>query len=215
MRLKGLPYHCWSQNIILSLANSIGQPIKLDDITTAQRILTYARVLVNIDLSKPRPSAILVDLQGERELEIEVSYENCPYPTCYKVGQSHQAYPFSNQSGHTNQGLVPIDLSIPQTSDPAIPGQHIKTPPSTISPALNQLLNDPLNNPKITNHILDLTSTPSLNALPTNLNPETHKLARLGQASIASPAPPQHQPLTSSSTFAPSQTSLKPPKTLP
>ncbi|KAJ8627657.1 hypothetical protein MRB53_020964 [Persea americana] len=62
IRLAGLPYHCWSKHILFSLASSIGQPIKLDDITTAQRILTYARVLVNIDLSKLKPPIILVDL---------------------------------------------------------------------------------------------------------------------------------------------------------
>lgn len=82
IRPSGLPYHCWSQNIILSLANTIGHPIKLDNITMAQRILTYAKVLVNIDLSKPKPSSILVNLQGEGELEISVEYEHCPCSQC-------------------------------------------------------------------------------------------------------------------------------------
>lgn len=62
IRLAGLLDHCGSQHILFSLASSIGQPIKLDNITTAQRILTYARVLVHIDLSKPKPPVILVDL---------------------------------------------------------------------------------------------------------------------------------------------------------
>lgn len=52
----------------LPLASPIGQPIKLDEIISTQRILTNARGLVNIDLSKLKPNTILVELEGEKEL---------------------------------------------------------------------------------------------------------------------------------------------------
>ena len=33
IRLKGIPCHCWSSNILFSVASSVGTPIILDDIT--------------------------------------------------------------------------------------------------------------------------------------------------------------------------------------
>eukprot|EP00268_Persea_americana_P001034 TRINITY_DN103089_c0_g1_i1.p1 TRINITY_DN103089_c0_g1~~TRINITY_DN103089_c0_g1_i1.p1 ORF type:complete len:201 (+),score=19.25 TRINITY_DN103089_c0_g1_i1:51-653(+) len=97
IRLTGLPYHCWSQNIIFSIANSIGHPIKLDNITMAQKILTFSRVLVNIDLSKPKPPSILVNLQVEGELEISVEYEHCPCSLCLSLGHSQLTCPLSSK----------------------------------------------------------------------------------------------------------------------
>ncbi|KAJ8628514.1 hypothetical protein MRB53_021821 [Persea americana] len=33
IRLKGIPFHCWSGDILLSIAASIGKPLQLDEIT--------------------------------------------------------------------------------------------------------------------------------------------------------------------------------------
>ena len=44
---------------------SIGKPLRPDNITASQRILSYARVLVNLDVSKPSPSSITVELEGD------------------------------------------------------------------------------------------------------------------------------------------------------
>lgn len=94
IRFMGLPYHCWSKDILYSLANSIGKPIKLTDITSSQRSLTYARLLVNIDLSKPRSHSILVNLEGEKELEIQVVHKNSPCSNCVAFGHSISTCPF-------------------------------------------------------------------------------------------------------------------------
>lgn len=83
IRLRGIPYHCWSSNILFSIASSVGLPLKLDDITAGQKILTFARILVNLDLSKPRPQSILVDLEGEFEITVSISYENVPCSACF------------------------------------------------------------------------------------------------------------------------------------
>ncbi|XXG79493.1 hypothetical protein AAC387_Pa09g0544 [Persea americana] len=128
VRFSGLSYHFRSQHIIFSLANSIGQPIKLDDITYSQRILTFARVLVNVDLSKPKPQSILVDLQGERELKIVVSFENYPCSVCYQIGHYHQSCPSATQPGK------------PASPDPTlskpVPITQATQPPPSLSPTL-------------------------------------------------------------------------------
>lgn len=52
IRLKGIPYQCWSGDILLSIAGSIGKALRLDETTAAQRILSHARVLVDLDVTK-------------------------------------------------------------------------------------------------------------------------------------------------------------------
>lgn len=81
-----MPYHCWSQHNLLSIASSIGPPIRLDDNTAGQRIISYARILVNLDLSKPRPNNVLVELEGEGEIALDVYYENIPCSNCLLTG---------------------------------------------------------------------------------------------------------------------------------
>lgn len=88
IRLHGIPYHCWSSNILLSLASSIGRPLKLDEITASQRILTYANILVNLDLPKPKPHQIKVDLEGESEVFLSIAYENPPCAKCFSTGHT-------------------------------------------------------------------------------------------------------------------------------
>lgn len=64
IRLKGILYHCWSSDILLSIAGSIGKPLRLEETTTLQRMLSYARVLVSLDVAKSYPRLLLVELEG-------------------------------------------------------------------------------------------------------------------------------------------------------
>ncbi|KAJ8629837.1 hypothetical protein MRB53_023160 [Persea americana] len=65
IRLKGIPFHCRSSDILLLIARYIGKPLHLDETTASQWILSYAWVLVNLDMSNPYPHSISVDLEGD------------------------------------------------------------------------------------------------------------------------------------------------------
>lgn len=78
IRLRGIPYHYQSNDILLSIASSIGKPLPLDETIASQRILSYAGVLVNLDVTMTNPKFISVDLEGEAMVEVEVQYENIP-----------------------------------------------------------------------------------------------------------------------------------------
>ena len=41
IRLRGIPYHCWSSDILLSIAASVGKPLRLDEITAKQRMFSF------------------------------------------------------------------------------------------------------------------------------------------------------------------------------
>eukprot|EP00268_Persea_americana_P013385 TRINITY_DN15864_c0_g1_i2.p1 TRINITY_DN15864_c0_g1~~TRINITY_DN15864_c0_g1_i2.p1 ORF type:complete len:225 (+),score=34.96 TRINITY_DN15864_c0_g1_i2:865-1539(+) len=119
IRLKGIPYHCWSSDILLSIPSSIGKPLRLDETTASQRILSYARVLVNLDVAKPSPNSISVHLEGEgvAVVEVDVQYENIPCSECLFAGHLTAGCPYA-----VKPGLLKLPAKVIQTENP---------PPST------------------------------------------------------------------------------------
>ncbi|KAJ6372110.1 hypothetical protein OIU76_026576 [Salix suchowensis] len=52
VKLPNLPLSCWSENRLSKIASVIGNPIQCDMLTSSMTRLSYARVLVEIDLRK-------------------------------------------------------------------------------------------------------------------------------------------------------------------
>ncbi|KAJ6365131.1 hypothetical protein OIU76_029994 [Salix suchowensis] len=52
VKLPNLPLRCWSENCLSKIASVIGNPIQCDMLTSSMTRLSYARVLVEIDLRK-------------------------------------------------------------------------------------------------------------------------------------------------------------------
>lgn len=108
IRISRIPYHYWSSNILRSIASAIGHPIKLDDISASQKILTYARILVNLDLSKHKPSEIRVKLEGESEFLLFISYEYLPCPKC--LSPSHPESLCNSSKTPSNSNTIPPEI---------------------------------------------------------------------------------------------------------
>ena len=79
---KGIPYHCWSRDILISIVGTIGKPLRLDEIIASQRMLSFARVLVSLNVANVCPSSIIVELEGDGKVEGEVHYENVMCLAC-------------------------------------------------------------------------------------------------------------------------------------
>lgn len=75
---------------MLSLTSSIGSPLRLDDTTASQKLLTYARILINLDLSKEKPTKIKVNLEGDSRALLSISYENFPCSNCLSARHSEK-----------------------------------------------------------------------------------------------------------------------------
>lgn len=76
--LRNIPYHLWCKQILFSLARTIGKPIRMDEFTASQKLLSYARILVEVDLSKPLPNCIRMDLEETKPVAINIEFENLP-----------------------------------------------------------------------------------------------------------------------------------------
>ncbi|KAJ8619334.1 hypothetical protein MRB53_027863 [Persea americana] len=67
IRLRGIPYHCWSSDILLSIAASVGKPLRLDEITAKQRMFSFQESSSSFrglpqEAKLPEPSGILRNL---------------------------------------------------------------------------------------------------------------------------------------------------------
>lgn len=75
IRLPNLPLTCWSGDSLSRIASVIGKPLCADECTSQQKKISYARLLVEIDITKPL--IYKVQIEGENGLRIDqkVYYE--------------------------------------------------------------------------------------------------------------------------------------------
>lgn len=81
VRLHGLPQEYWRPRIFFAIANSVGTPICTDSASTKPMIDRtfgqYARVLVDMDITKDLRYNVLVERKGYAFF-VELEYENLP-----------------------------------------------------------------------------------------------------------------------------------------
>lgn len=84
IRLKNLPLDLWSAPAISAIASSIGNPLHVDQRTENTRMISFARVCVEIQVNRPRISTVEVNVDGVIR-PIAVDYEWRPLE-CSKCG---------------------------------------------------------------------------------------------------------------------------------
>ncbi|XXG57223.1 hypothetical protein AAC387_Pa03g4436 [Persea americana] len=117
IRLRGIPYHCWSSDILLSIAASIGKPLRLDETTAKQRMLSFARVQVLLDVARANPRLLIVELEGEDSVTVEVQYERFPCSECLLDGHQSSKCPFSSKSGLVKTPTIDPVLIVPTSQE--------------------------------------------------------------------------------------------------
>ncbi|KAL3740394.1 hypothetical protein ACJRO7_021643 [Eucalyptus globulus] len=84
IRLKNLPLDLWSAPTISVIASSVGKPLHVDQRTEGTRMISFARVCVEIQANRPRVSTVEVNVDGVTR-SIAVNYEWRPLE-CSKCG---------------------------------------------------------------------------------------------------------------------------------
>jgi len=116
VRFPNLPLKCWSSICLSKIASMFGNPIQCDAPTTSMTRLSYARVLIEVDLLLDLPTSINIVLTNGSSLSQQVMYESLPHlckqcrvlrhtvSTCNKgtghrrKKRSHEAFIHSNYS---------------------------------------------------------------------------------------------------------------------
>jgi hypothetical protein len=78
IRFPNLPLKCWSPTCLSKIASVIGKPIHYDMLTTLMSRLSYARVLIEVDLLVDLPNSINFVLPNGMLLLQLVVYKSIP-----------------------------------------------------------------------------------------------------------------------------------------
>ena len=78
VKFPNLPLKCWTLRCLSKLASVLGKPIQCDKLTSTKERLSYARVLVEVDLLADLRSSKNVVLPNESPLIQRVIYETLP-----------------------------------------------------------------------------------------------------------------------------------------
>lgn len=88
VRLPKLPLTYWSGDSLSRIGSILGKPICADDCTSEQKRISYARLLIEVDITKPLTYKIQIEGEQGRMIEQQVYYEWVPMfcHKCHKVG---------------------------------------------------------------------------------------------------------------------------------
>ncbi|KAJ8640538.1 hypothetical protein MRB53_017232 [Persea americana] len=92
------------------------KPLRLDDTTVLQRMLSYNRVLLNLDVAKSSPRSLTVELEGDEIVEVQVQYENIPCSECLSAGHLSINCPFRVKPSLLTTPVQAALLNTPTTS---------------------------------------------------------------------------------------------------
>ncbi|CAI0431003.1 unnamed protein product [Linum tenue] len=111
VQLPALKIHFYHKEVLNSIGNLIGRTIKLDYHTLNQQRAKFARIAVEVDLSKPLVPRIYLDEEWQK-----VEYENLPAVCfeCGRIGHSGSKCPLLHQS--MSEGQVTVVGVTPEKS---------------------------------------------------------------------------------------------------
>lgn len=78
VKLPNLPLKCWSPRCLAKIASKLGTPIQSDQLTFNMTRISYARVLVELNLLADLKSSIVINLPNGSTLNQPVIYETLP-----------------------------------------------------------------------------------------------------------------------------------------
>ncbi|XP_019232866.1 PREDICTED: uncharacterized protein LOC109213514 [Nicotiana attenuata] len=90
VKLPNLHLNCWGADSLSRIGSGLGTPIYADECTTKVERISYARILVEMDITRPLPMKITVKDPNGRKFEQAVTYDWKPVycSTCLQLGHN-------------------------------------------------------------------------------------------------------------------------------
>ncbi|KAK4723266.1 hypothetical protein R3W88_026045 [Solanum pinnatisectum] len=90
VKLPNLPLNCWNSVVLSKIGSSLGKPLYADGCTTQTSRISFAKILVEVDVTRPLAKVIKILDPKERIVEQKVWYEWKPMfcHKCLQVGHS-------------------------------------------------------------------------------------------------------------------------------
>ncbi|XP_015170646.1 uncharacterized protein [Solanum tuberosum] len=90
IKLPNLPLNCWNFVVLSKIGSSLGKPLYADECTTQASRISFVRILIEIDVTRPLPKMIKIRDPKGKMLDQQVWYEWKPLfcQKCLQVGHS-------------------------------------------------------------------------------------------------------------------------------
>ncbi|XP_074266898.1 uncharacterized protein LOC141590190 [Silene latifolia] len=124
----GLDPFLWTDKVMSKMANKIGKPLFADPATTSKEKLSFARVLVEVDVSQELPSHVVINTPHLGQYSQKVVYEWLPYycKCCGKLGHTSVNCK-RNKTEDTPYG------SAPSSQGPVSQQKHVQSPQKSVA----------------------------------------------------------------------------------
>lgn len=104
VRLHNLPLHFWHRKVLITIGNSLGKFLKVDEDRAIRGIFTFARICVEVDLSQGLPDHITLNFNNSL-LTQPLDYENTTFRCrrCLQTGHLQYACPLARNKPKGNK----------------------------------------------------------------------------------------------------------------
>ncbi|XP_060201116.1 uncharacterized protein LOC132629783 [Lycium barbarum] len=135
VKLPQLPMNCWGSNSLSRISSSIGTPIYADECTAKQTRVSFARMLIEINITKPLPDEIKVLDPNGKLFTQPVTYDWRPLycEVCQSIG--HKCSPVTAPAAQarprrraTRRGPKLIQAWVSKEPNQAQEGQQVTNP---------------------------------------------------------------------------------------
>ncbi|XP_060200266.1 uncharacterized protein LOC132628505 [Lycium barbarum] len=95
VKFPNLPVECWGMKVLSKISNGLGTPIYADDCTTHITRISYARVLIEMDITKPLPKTMPVKTPNGDLFDQMIAYDWEPQycQKCLQIGHDCHTNP--------------------------------------------------------------------------------------------------------------------------
>lgn len=156
VRLLGLPVIYWGAKTLSRISSTIGVPLMVDDCTSKQSRVSFARILIEVNITKPLPTMIKFSNEKGVLEEQRVTYDWVPYfcNKCQMIG--HDCARKVKKPVQVTQKWV---VKQPQ-KQPEVTSEPTATDSSVIQNAVMPVnVENPINNP--VEQVISICSEPS------------------------------------------------------
>ncbi|KAG5607168.1 hypothetical protein H5410_028660 [Solanum commersonii] len=103
IKLPNLPLNCWNPTVLSKIGSRLGKPLYADECTTQASRISFARILVEVDVTRPLPKTIKIHDPKGRVMEQQIWYDWKPKGTGH--GQMKEWIPIKDkqEGNETNQ----------------------------------------------------------------------------------------------------------------
>ncbi|GAA0158258.1 hypothetical protein LIER_38608 [Lithospermum erythrorhizon] len=125
-----VPLSVWSESGLSKIASKVGIPMYTDKVTKDRTKMSYARCLVDVDVSKPPVLEFGVKLSGGRRYIQKVTCECYPDYCCDCKTFGHNVFKCKK---------IPNDVEVVPPKDPAVPSTSVANHEKSIPPKVTRV----------------------------------------------------------------------------